>query len=96
MRRTHAMPFGAEITQDGVRFALWAPTAREVSLLLDGTEHSIPDVGDGWRRLTVPEARAGSRYSFRIDDGLIVPDPASRYQPDDVHKESLVKFRIAL
>jgi maltooligosyltrehalose trehalohydrolase len=90
MRRAHAMPFGAEITGGGVRFALWAPTAREVALVLDGQERPMPGDEGGWRRLTAPEARAGSRYAFRIDGGLVVPDPASRFQPDDVHRESLV------
>jgi 1,4-alpha-glucan branching enzyme len=42
MRRVHAMPFGAQITDEGVRFALWAPTAREVSLVLDGQERPMP------------------------------------------------------
>src|SRR3712207_2286166 len=90
MRRVHAMPFGAEITEGGVRFALWAPTAREVALVLDGSERPMPPQEGGWRRLTVPEARAGSRYAYRVDGGLTVPDPASRFQPDDVHRESLV------
>jgi maltooligosyltrehalose trehalohydrolase len=90
MRRAHAMPFGAEITGGGVRFALWAPTAREVALVLDGQERPMPGDEGGWRRLTAPEARAGSRYAFRVDGGLVVPDPASRFQPDDVHRESLV------
>ncbi|HEX2555980.1 MAG TPA: malto-oligosyltrehalose trehalohydrolase [Microvirga sp.] len=84
------MPFGAEMTAEGVRFALWAPTAGEVALVLDGADHPMPDQGDGWRRLVVPDARAGSRYGFRIDRDLLVPDPASRFQPDDVHRESLV------
>jgi maltooligosyltrehalose trehalohydrolase len=84
------MPFGAEITDGGVRFALWAPTAREVALVLDGAEHPMPDEGEGWRRLTRSEARAGSRYGFRIDGDLLVPDPASRFQPNDVHRESMV------
>jgi maltooligosyltrehalose trehalohydrolase len=90
MRRAHAMPFGAEITDGGVRFALWAPTAREVALVLDGAERPMPQEEGGWRRLTAPEARAGSRYAYRVDNGLLVPDPASRFQPDDVHRESLV------
>ena len=90
MRRTHAMPFGAEMTEEGVRFALWAPTAREVALVLDGADHPMPDEGDGWRRLVTPEARAGSRYAYRIDGDLLVPDPASRFQPEDVHGPSLV------
>jgi maltooligosyltrehalose trehalohydrolase len=82
------MPFGAEILDDGVRFALWAPTAEQVALVLDGTEHPL-DPEDGWYR-TVRPARAGSRYGFRIDGNLLVPDPASRFQPDDVHRESMV------
>ncbi|HEU4518890.1 MAG TPA: malto-oligosyltrehalose trehalohydrolase, partial [Microvirga sp.] len=73
MRRAHAMPFGAEITGGGVRFALWAPTAREVALVLDGAERPMPQDEGGWRRLTAPQARAGSRYAFRIDGGLLVP-----------------------
>jgi maltooligosyltrehalose trehalohydrolase len=84
------MPFGAEITDGGVRFALWAPTATEVALVLDGAEHRMPDEGGGWRRLTRPDAGAGSRYGYRINGDLLVPDPASRFQPQDVHRESVV------
>ncbi|TRZ92219.1 MAG: malto-oligosyltrehalose trehalohydrolase, partial [Rhodocyclaceae bacterium] len=35
-------------------------------------------------------ARAGSRYQFRLPDGLLVPDPVSRFNPDDVHGPSEV------
>src|SRR5690348_13649426 len=90
MRRIHRMPFGAEVAEDGVRFSLWAPTARDVSLVLEGSDFPMQASGDGWRRLTVPEARVGSRYAYRIDENLTVPDPASRFQPDDVHGQSLV------
>lgn len=90
MRRFHPMPFGAEITAEGIRFALWAPTAREVRLLLDGTEKPMTADADGWYRLVTAEARPGSRYGYRIDDGPVVPDPTSRCQPDDVHGLSLV------
>lgn len=90
MQRIHRMPFGAEFTKDGVRFALWAPSAREVSLVLDGLEHPMPSAEDGWRRLTLSGAQEGSRYSFRIDENLTIPDPASRFQPNDVHQESLI------
>jgi maltooligosyltrehalose trehalohydrolase len=84
------MPFGAEITDEGVRFALWAPTARVVALVLDGAEHPMPEAENGWRRLVVPKARAGSRYQYRIDGDLLVPDPASRFQPEDISGPSLV------
>lgn len=90
MQRIHPMPFGAEITTDGVRFALWAPTAGEVKLVLDGADQAMETHDDGWYRLVSSHARAGSRYGYRIDGNLVVPDPASRFQPDDVHGSSLV------
>ena len=44
---------------------------------------------DGWFEHVVP-APAGTRYGFRIDAGMTVPDPASRSNPDDVHRLSAV------
>jgi maltooligosyltrehalose trehalohydrolase len=90
MRRIHAMPFGANVTTDGVQFSLWAPTAHEVGLVLDGAEHPLQADQGGWYRLNAPSARPGSRYGYRIDGDLVVPDPASRFQPEDVHGRSLV------
>jgi maltooligosyltrehalose trehalohydrolase len=90
MRRFHSMPFGAEVTSEGVRFALWAPSAEKVSLVLDDTELLMLAEQDGWHRLLSKDARAGMRYGFKIDGKLIVPDPASRFQPDDVHGRSQV------
>ena len=90
MQRFHPMPFGAEITDAGVRFALWAPTAREVALVVDGAEHPMAEAENGWHRLVTPKARAGSRYQYRINGDLLVPDPASRFQPEDVSGPSLV------
>src|SRR6188472_1607648 len=95
MRRAHLMPFGAEISDEGVRFALWAPTARSVSLVLDGSERPMHADDDGWYRVVAADAKAGQLYAFRIDDGMNVPDPASRFQPDDVHGESLIVDPVA-
>jgi malto-oligosyltrehalose trehalohydrolase len=44
----------------------------------------------GWHELTVPNAKAGTRYQFLLEDGTPVPDPASRYQPLDVSGPSEV------
>jgi maltooligosyltrehalose trehalohydrolase len=89
---SHAMPFGAALQDGGVRFRLWAPGQRQVALLLTDRPDAIPMVAeaDGWFELTTSDARAGSRYSFRLDDGQTVPDPISRFQPDDVHGPSQV------
>ena len=90
MRRHRELPFGAELTRDGVRFRLWAPKANSVALRLDDPgELAMARSGGGWFELTTAAARAGSRYRYVID-GQAVPDPASRYQPEDVHGPSEV------
>ena len=93
LTRVHAMPFGAEIEPDGsVRFRLFAPKAEQVGVALEGIPEPLPmsALGDGWHELVAPEAHAGSRYQFVLPDGLRVADPASRFQPDDVHGPSEV------
>jgi maltooligosyltrehalose trehalohydrolase len=91
--RYHRMPFGAELAGKGsVRFRLWAPAARRIELCLaqGGAERLVdmPHLEAGWYQLVTREARVGDRYRFRIDGDLRVPDPASRYQPEDVHGPS--------
>ncbi len=81
--------FGPLITADGVTFRLWAPAARQVRLLLDRGLDMQPREG-GWFELHVPGASAGTRYKFNIDGELDIPDPASHFQPEDVHGPSEV------
>ena len=95
MKRRHDMPFGAECRSDGsVRFRLWAPAARRVELCLGSAKGPmrIPlDRRDnGWFELVTNAAGAGTKYKFRIDNEREVPDPASRFQPQDVHGPSEV------
>jgi malto-oligosyltrehalose trehalohydrolase len=45
---------------------------------------------DGRYTVDRPEAGPGTRYAFRIDGELVVPDPASSFQPEDVHGPSEV------
>ena len=89
MRHRHAMPFGAAYDGGATRFAIWAPTADRMSLVLDGRDHDLPSTGDGWRSASVEGVAPGARYGFRIGD-MVVPDPASRSQPDDVKGLSAV------
>jgi malto-oligosyltrehalose trehalohydrolase len=66
-----------------VTFSLWAPAARTVEVV---TSRPVPmrHVDGGWFEAVVPDAAAGTRYKFRIDGEIEVPDPASSFQPDDV------------
>ncbi|HKI64393.1 MAG TPA: malto-oligosyltrehalose trehalohydrolase [Burkholderiales bacterium] len=90
MKRAHAMPFGAEAGAGGVRFRLWAPAQTRVALELDGSLHGMNALPGGWHELFVGGTQAGSRYRYVLEDGLAVPDPASRANPDDVHGTSQV------
>jgi maltooligosyltrehalose trehalohydrolase len=83
--------FGVAI--DGaVHFRLWAPKLESVSLVLDGdTVLPMKRTSDGWHELASSDAGVGTLYKFQLNpDGLQVPDPASRYQPLDVHGPSEV------
>ena len=94
MRRVHQMPFGAQLTTGGsLRFQLWAPAASQVTLQLEspsGVIDVLPMVGEaqGWYRLETDRAALGMYYRYCIDDAATVPDPASRFQPHDVHGPS--------
>jgi maltooligosyltrehalose trehalohydrolase len=82
--------FGARLTPEGTTFRLWAPTARRVDLVLEQQRHPLSSGKHGWFELNVPSAKAGTRYKFRIDDEIDVPDPASAFQPEDVSGPSEV------
>ncbi|MBN8988497.1 MAG: malto-oligosyltrehalose trehalohydrolase [Rhizobiales bacterium] len=81
--------FGPELTKNGTRFRLWAPAAKRVDLLLQ-RPHAMTRGADGWYVIELPGATAGTRYKFRIDDEIDVPDPASDFQPEDVFGPSEV------
>ena len=42
---------------------------------------------DGWHEIVLA-ASVGARYRYRLTDDVAVPDPASRFNPDDVHGAS--------
>jgi maltooligosyltrehalose trehalohydrolase len=75
--------FGPKLTLDSASFRLWAPAAKRVDVLLD-KPHPLHRGDDGWFDADIAGVTAGTRYKFRIDDEIDVPDPASAFQPDDV------------
>jgi maltooligosyltrehalose trehalohydrolase len=86
--------FGAIPSQDGVRFTVWAPAATRLELHIhDGAaagSHALARDESGVHQTWVRDARAGDRYSYSLDGGEDLPDPASRFQPDGVHRASQV------
>lgn len=83
--------FGATCVAGGrVRFRLWAPGQETVAVALKSSG-LLPMARDaeGWFEAIVP-VPDGTRYSYRLADGQMVPDPASRSQDGDVHDPSIV------
>ncbi len=89
------LPVGAELHREGgVHFRVWAPKRRRVAAVLEsasGTEeHPLEREEGGYYSALVPTG-AGTRYRFRLDgEQRLLPDPASRYQPDGPHGPSEV------
>jgi len=83
--------FGAQPLPDGrTAFRLWAPGQNAVSLVVEGgPTAAMTTSGDGWFE-AIASCNAGSRYRYRLADGMLVPDPASRAQAADVHDASVV------
>jgi maltooligosyltrehalose trehalohydrolase len=78
------------------RFLVWAPNADRLELkLLDPTERLLPmqPRDRGYYELTVEGVEPGTRYFYRIDRQRDRPDPASRFQPEGVHRASAVVAR---
>ena len=89
---TH-QPIGALCQTDGsVFFRVWAPNAQTVDLHLLRQDTYIPMQrhDDGYFTCHTADAQVGDRYFYRIDNEKERPDPASRSQPDGVHKASQI------
>jgi maltooligosyltrehalose trehalohydrolase len=85
-----AFQFGPIVGPDATQFRLWAPGVETVMIEIEGQAViSMTQAGDGWFRGDAI-AGPGALYRFRLPDGTLVPDPASRAQPDDVHGSSLI------
>jgi len=82
---THGPSFG----EDGIRFRLWAPSEDRIALVIDGRDPVAMDrIEKGFHETLVDGLPAGARYMFALSRGRRVPDPASRFQPDDVDGRS--------
>ena len=84
----HALTVGeGRHAVEGVRFAVWAPHARRVSVVADfnnwdGRRHPMRSRGSsGVWELFVPHAAIGDRYKFELlgDDGTLLPLKADPY-----------------
>jgi maltooligosyltrehalose trehalohydrolase len=88
-------PQGAFCRKDGrAVWRVWAPLSKAVSLTTHSPggqcEVAMTPESDGYFVHRANDVSDGLRYLFRLADGREYPDPASRWQPDGVHKASAV------
>lgn len=87
-----SLELGANMTYQGIRFRVWAPKARSVSLRVTGEPDDIPMIAEpnGYFTAFLVHRETGTRYSYVLDENRIRPDPVSRFQPEGVHGPSEV------
>ena len=82
--------WGPSIGPDTTRFRLWAPDLDTLMLEIDGTgPRAMTATDEGWFEREA-RVRPGTRYRFRLPDGTVVPDPASRLQDGGPHGWSVL------
>src|SRR5437868_9712240 len=87
---------GAWAVEGGVEFCVWAPHATRVDVVIgapDVRRVAMQRLDNGYHVVRVDGLDPGARYRFSLDGDERsgpLPDPASRWQPDDVHGDSAV------
>lgn len=89
-RFAQRLPFGAEFAEGRTRFRIWAPGVEALGLELDGESLPMAREEGGWFEAATDRAPPGAAYRYRLPDGALCPDPASRAQAGDVDGPSLV------
>ena len=86
-QNTRRFPIGAEVADGGAHFRVWSPRRQKVAVVFEGDEplpgSALQRADDGYFAGFVAGAEAAMRYRFRVDDDeRLLPDPASRFQPE--------------
>src|SRR5262245_23480105 len=83
------LPIGAEVLEDGeFHFRAWAPRRPVVEVIIGRdvcaeTAVELNSETNGYFSGHSPLAKAGDLYRYRLDRSeLLLPDPASRFQPE--------------
>lgn len=93
MHNQRHYPVGAEFTNSGVHFRVWAPAAKRIHVVIKNNpeKFAMTQEQDGYKSLMIPSVKPGDLYQFQMDDDEhLYPDPASRAQPAGPHGPSMV------
>ncbi|HKT10593.1 MAG TPA: malto-oligosyltrehalose trehalohydrolase [Terriglobia bacterium] len=89
-----SFPLGAIYLGDGrCHFLVWAPAVEKVDVHVVGPSErtlAMEPQERGYHGVLADGVAPGARYFYRLNGANERPDPASRYQPEGVHKPSEV------
>lgn len=68
-----------------ISFRVWAPSANQVQLKINGDLLGMTPADHGWWRADVALAKISIDYGFVVDGGKPLPDPCSPWQPSGIH-----------
>ncbi len=71
-------------------FSVWAPAASQVEVYLNSESYPLRNSEGGWWRGSFEDAKPGTQYWFKIDNGKPIPDPRSPFQPCGVNGPSQI------
>jgi maltooligosyltrehalose trehalohydrolase len=85
-------PIGAEPVAGGVHFRVWAPSRKQIEVIFEGSRTlRLEREAGGYFSGVAEFALPGMQYRLRLDRGdHLIPDPASRFQPDGPHGPSQI------
>lgn len=87
------IPLGATYLGEGrCQFCVWAPQMQRVEVRIVSPKERVISLRQdkGYHQASVEKVEPGSLYFYRLDGQKERPDPASRFQPQDVHGPSQV------
>jgi maltooligosyltrehalose trehalohydrolase len=89
---TRRLPIGADVQPGGgVHFRVWAPDRSAVAVVIGDRSTPLTREEGGYFSGLIADAGDGTRYQLRLDQQeKLLPDPASRFQPDGPHGVSQV------
>ncbi len=87
-------PIGVEVIDGQIDFRVWAPNWEKAELVIEAPETQVVSMTSddrGYFSAAVPDPGGTVLYRFRPSgQALLLPDPASRFQPDGPHGPSEV------
>jgi maltooligosyltrehalose trehalohydrolase len=91
-KRPWTLALGASVSDEGIKFRVWAPTLTSLSLVVVGESKETPmdPEGNGYYTVFLGAARGRKRYFYLLNGKQIRPDPVSRFQPEGVNGPSEV------